>query len=323
MIVRRYKADDEVGMSEMIAFTLRVSNRDDYTPDYLENIVNHYPPEFFIERAKDSHFYVLCDGERIIGCGGITGYWSSTTESHVFSVFVHPDYQGRGLGKMIMQALESDEFFLRAHRTELNSSITAAGFYQNLGYAFKDGITTPDESGVIKMEKKTMRITYEKKDALTFIGFHTRIAPGEGYRKCPEFWDKEYGVKYARLWQTMKPETPVEKAILAHGIGMFAICADAGTGFEYWIAGLFKGGDVPAGLELFTFPAGNWAMFSTKGPIPASLQSLNTYVWQEWFPTEGKRLHANGQATIEVYSAATPQSPDNESGIWVPIVDTE
>ena len=168
-----------------------------------------------------------------------------------------------------------------------------------------------------------MTITYEKKEALAFIGFHIGIAPGEGYRKCPEFWEKEYAAKYARLWQTMKPETPVEEAILAHGIGMFAICAEDETGFEYWIAGLYKGGDVPAGLELFTFPASNWAMFSTKGPIPASLQSLNTYVWQEWFPTEGKLLHANGQASIEVYSAGNPQSPDYDSGIWVPISGTE
>ena len=167
-----------------------------------------------------------------------------------------------------------------------------------------------------------MNVIYEKKPAMTFIGFHTEIKPNEGYQKCPEFWDREYNEKYARLWQTMKPETPVEEAILANGIGMFAICADAETGFEYWIAGLYKGGDVPAGLELFTFPASNWAMFSTKGPIPASLQSLNTYVWQEWFPTEGKHLQANGRATLEVYSAANPKSPDYESGIWVPIAES-
>ena len=56
-----------------------------------------------------------------------------------------------------------------------------------------------------------MNIVYEKKDAMTFIGFHTEIRPDEGYQKCPEFWDKEYNVKYARLWQTMKPETPIEE----------------------------------------------------------------------------------------------------------------
>lgn len=69
-----------------------------------------------------------------------------------------------------------------------------------------------------------MNEIYEHKNELTFIGYHTEIAPDEGYQKCPEFWDKEYAAKYARLFKTMKPETPVEEAILVNGIGMYAIC---------------------------------------------------------------------------------------------------
>ena len=95
----------------------------------------------------------------------------------------------------------------------------------------------------------------------------------------------------------MKPENAVEKAILENGIGMFAICADSENAFTYWIAGLYKGGEVPGGLELYSFPASEWAVFTTKGPMPASLQTLNTAVWQEWFPNEGQKYHANGNAT--------------------------
>ena len=133
-----------------------------------------------------------------------------------------------------------------------------------------------------------MNVTYEKKNAMTFIGYHTEIRPNEGYVKCPEFWDKEYNEKYARLWQTMKPETPVEEAILANNIGMFAICTESENGFDYWT-------------------------------MPEALQTLNTYVWQEWFPNEGQKFQANGMATLEVYSAGDPQSPDYECGIWVPV----
>ena len=36
-----------------------------------------------------------------------------------------------------------------------------------------------------------MNVTYEKKDAMTFIGYHTEIRPEEGYQKCPEFCDAD------------------------------------------------------------------------------------------------------------------------------------
>lgn len=164
-----------------------------------------------------------------------------------------------------------------------------------------------------------MKVNYEHKGELTFIGYHTAIAPDEGYQKCPEFWDKEYSQKYAHLWQTMKPQTPIEHAILDNGIGMFAICDDKEGMFEYWIAGLYQGGDVPEGLELYTFPESEWAMFSAKGSLPDSLQALNTQVWQEWYPNEGHNYIGNGNAMLEVYTDGDMQSPEYECGIWVPV----
>ena len=163
-----------------------------------------------------------------------------------------------------------------------------------------------------------MNTTYEHRNEMTFIGFHTAITPDEGYKKCPEFWDKEFNEKYTHLWQTMKPETPVEAAILENGIGMYAICANGDDGYAYWIAGQYKGGKVPEGLELFTFPESDWAIFSEKGPLPLSLQALNTQVWNEWAPSN-QSMYEIGAFSLEVYSAMNPQSPDYECGIWVPI----
>lgn len=87
---------------------------------------------------------------------------------------------------------------------------------------------------------------------MTFIGFSTTIQSKKGDVKCPEFWKKEYTQKYARLWQTIQQETPGEKAILENGIGMFALCDDKHSSFEY-CAGLYKG-EVPNGLIFMLFP---------------------------------------------------------------------
>ena len=57
----------------------------------------------------------------------------------------------------------------------------------------------------------------------------------------------------------------------------------------------------------------------SQGPLPGSLQALNTRVWQEWYPTKGQKYMGNGNAMLEVYSPGDMQSPDYECGIWVPI----
>ena len=60
-------------------------------------------------------------------------------------------------------------------------------------------------------------------------------------------------------------------------------------------------------------------MFSAKGPLPGSLQALNTRAWQEWYPKEGQKYLGNGNAMLKVYSPGDMQSPDYERGIWFPI----
>lgn len=76
---------------------------------------------------------------------------------------------------------------------------------------------------------------------------------------------------------------------------------------------------MPEGLMLYTFPESDWAMFSAKGSLPNSLQSLNDRVWKEWYPGEGQKYQRNGNAMLEVYAAGDMQSPDYECGIWIPL----
>lgn len=160
----------------------------------------------------------------------------------------------------------------------------------------------------------------EHKQAFTAIGFSTNIRPEEGSVKCPAFWEKEYAEKYKRLWQTMRPETPQEKALLDNCIGQLALCMEDGNGFTYMIAGVYQGGGVPEGMELHEFPESDWMVFSAKGPLPASLQKLSDEIWRQWYPEAMKTYAQNGTATVEYYSAGNPLSPDYECGIWIPVI---
>ena len=88
--LRRFRSGDESAVSDVICTTLSISNRKDYSPGFIEENIKSHSPEIIAARAEEAHFYVAMDGEIIIGCGGITGYWGSTEESYLTSIFVLP-----------------------------------------------------------------------------------------------------------------------------------------------------------------------------------------------------------------------------------------
>lgn len=157
VIIRKFHEGEEFAVSEVIRTTLDISNRKDYSDEFIEENMRSHSPEIIFSRAKEAHFYVATYDNKIIGCGGITGYWGSTEESYLTSIFVLPDYQGKGVGRKIVETLEADEYFRRAWRTEVGSSLTAVSFYRKIGYEFKNGITDADEYGVVRLEKRKER----------------------------------------------------------------------------------------------------------------------------------------------------------------------
>lgn len=153
MNIRRFSISDAQETAAMIAKTLRISNVKDYTPEMMEECVRSLSSENLIERAGWLHFYVVENENRIIGCGGIGPYWGKADESSLFTIFVDPDCQGKGIGRAIINTLEQDEFYLRAKRVEIPSSITAVNFYKKFGYDHKPGFEEPDEENIYRLEK--------------------------------------------------------------------------------------------------------------------------------------------------------------------------
>ena len=151
---RRIETADAAEVSELIAKTLRITNSKDYSQEYIEKDVAQFTPEKVMERACWTHFYVFCDGDRIVGCGAIGPYWGSETESSLFNIFVLPEYQGKGIGRRIIETLEADEYALRAKRIEIPASITACTFYRKMGYDYKNGIDTVDAEQLYRLEKR-------------------------------------------------------------------------------------------------------------------------------------------------------------------------
>ena len=153
MEIRRFQPEDAIETARVIAKTLTISNSKDYSREYIDSAIGSISADILRERANDEHMYVACDDSRIIGCGAVAGYWGSITESILLTIFVLPEYQGKGVGKRIIQTLEQDEFFLRAKRIEIPASITAVEFYKKMGYNYKNGIAEMDGEQLYRLEK--------------------------------------------------------------------------------------------------------------------------------------------------------------------------
>ena len=153
MEIRRFQSEDAKEMAQVIARTLEVSNSRDYSKENIEANIASHSAEIISEKAKYRHVYVVCDNSRIIGCGAIAEYWGSITESILLSIFVLPEFQGKGIGKQIIQTLEQDEYFVRAKRIEIPASITAVEFYKKMGYDYKNGIAELDDEQLYRLEK--------------------------------------------------------------------------------------------------------------------------------------------------------------------------
>lgn len=141
---------------------------------------------------------------------------------------------------------------------------------------------------------------------------------GAAVQDIPKFWDASVGP----LWTGKEPETPLEKAVRACSIGEFGVCVDdcgcAGK-FRYLIAGKYDGREVPEGLAVYTLPTLERAKFRCSGPMPESLQAMNTKIFREWLPGNTE-FEIAWNANIEWYSMEKPtDAADYESEIRIPV----
>ena len=153
MLIRRFIDNDARYISELIGRNFIEVNSKDYPLEEMIEKSKEFSPEKVRHRAANGHMYVVCEGNMVVGTGTISDFWGSKTESVLLTIFVLPEYHGKGIGRKIIETLEKDEFFIRAKRVEVCASITACEFYKKCGYEYKDGLKKLDEEGHYRMEK--------------------------------------------------------------------------------------------------------------------------------------------------------------------------
>jgi GNAT superfamily N-acetyltransferase len=105
---------------------LRETNARDYPASVIDRLVLTLP-KGVASTLEEWHAYVVVADGRIVGTGSLNG-------NTVRAVFVHPDYQGRGIGTKLMDAVENAANVQSVDALSVQSSITAQPFYAKRGF---------------------------------------------------------------------------------------------------------------------------------------------------------------------------------------------
>jgi N-acetylglutamate synthase-like GNAT family acetyltransferase len=124
--IRRATAGDAEAVYEIVLRSLRETNARDYPASVIDRLVLTLP-EGVASKLEEWHAYVAVVHGRIVGTGSLNG-------KTVRAVFVHPDYQGRGIGTKLMDAVENAASVQSVDTLTVQSSITAQPFYAKRGF---------------------------------------------------------------------------------------------------------------------------------------------------------------------------------------------
>ena len=151
------------------------------------------------------------------------------------------------------------------------------------------------------------RIT--KKDSFTVLGVSRTFGYENAKQEIPAFWEEHYARKKCRY--------------VGGHFGINIDCLMGNESFEYLIADLYDpSSDIPEGFVTKTIPAFTWAVFPCIGPLPDTLQGVNTRIFSEWLPALKEYEFAAGYC-IEMYDHPDkyPKGTADEnyrSEIWIP-----
>ena len=105
MEIRRFVPGEEAALSRLAARTLLEYNSKHTAPEeepWIPLLVEKYRPEAILGFSETGHTYVLCDGEVLLGMGGVRK--TGEDECLIYGLFLTPETIGKGYGAMLFHA---------------------------------------------------------------------------------------------------------------------------------------------------------------------------------------------------------------------------
>ena len=155
--IRAFDDADAPAVAALIHRCLREVNSRDYPPEIIERMCSHFTEQRIRELATQRHMFVAelqspvgrspgapaptaarpgLAGSAAVGVAEAAGIAGTVSRdgNKVYTMFVHPDAAGRGIGRLLMRHIEALAALDGYDHMETGASITAHDFYHRLGY---------------------------------------------------------------------------------------------------------------------------------------------------------------------------------------------
>ena len=128
--IRRLAAQDIPEMRKLFRATVLTVNSKDYTKEEVEDWASCGDSvEHWKELLAKNDYIGALDGQ-----GGIVGFSSMNAEGYLHSMFVHKDWQGKGVATLLLSEVEKIARRYGAHKISVEVSVTARPFFEKHGY---------------------------------------------------------------------------------------------------------------------------------------------------------------------------------------------
>ena len=128
--IRRLTEQDISEMQALFRTTVLAVNSKDYTKAEVEDWASCGDSvEHWKELLAKNDYIGALDGQ-----GNIIGFSSMDAEGYLHSMFVHKDWQGKGVATLLLSEVEKMARGYGVHKISVEVSITARPFFEKRGY---------------------------------------------------------------------------------------------------------------------------------------------------------------------------------------------
>ena len=132
--IREAQQTDTIALKELFQYTVLAVNSKDYSQAEVEDWASCGDDLSNIEEMIKTHYFIVAVNQQ----SQIVGFSSITSQGYLHSMFVHKDFQGKGIATMLLEEIERYAITAGIMRITSEVSLTARPFFEKKGYIVKE-----------------------------------------------------------------------------------------------------------------------------------------------------------------------------------------